>query len=91
MTPLAPAVPGAPSYTTGILIVFVSGVIRFDPLTVKDTETPVDELVGVTTTEDAIELVGVAPLIDQLYVGDVTFCRTAERVAEVGVKAPPEF
>lgn len=72
-------------------MVFVIGLIRFDPLTVKDTETPVEELVGVTTTEEAVELVGVAPEMVQLYVGDEMFCRTADKVAEAGVNAPPAF
>ena len=72
-------------------MVFVSGLVRLDPLTVKDTVTPVDELVGVTTTEAVEADVGVAPEIVQLYVGAVTFCKTADKVADVGVNAPPEF
>jgi hypothetical protein len=68
-----------------------NGEVRFDPLTVKVTVTPVDDDVGVITTEDAVELVGVAPEIVQLYVGDVMFAITADNVAFAGVKAPPEF
>jgi hypothetical protein len=41
------------------------GESRFDPFTVKVTVTPVEDEVGVTTTEDEVEEVGVAPLIDQ--------------------------
>ena len=74
-----------------MFMVFVKGLVKLEPLTVKDTLTPVDELVGVTTTDDDVELVGVAPEIVQLYVGDVTFCKTADKVADVGVNAPPEF
>jgi hypothetical protein len=57
----------------GILMVLLIGALRFDPLTVNVTNTLVAEDVGVTTTEDAVELVGVAPDIDQLKDGLVTF------------------
>jgi hypothetical protein len=91
ITPLDPAVPGAPLYTIGIDMVLEDGDNRLDPFTVKVTTTDVAEDVGVTTTEDAVELVGVAPLIDQAYVGLVTLVVTALRVALVGVYAPPAF
>jgi hypothetical protein len=68
-----------------------NGEIRFDPLTVRVTVTPVDDDVGVITTEEEVELVGVAPEIVQLYVGDVMFAMTADKVAFAGVKAPPAF
>ena len=54
-------------------MVFVRAEGRFEPLTVRLTETPVEDDVGVITTEDAVDDVGVAPEIDQLYVGDVMF------------------
>ncbi len=65
MTPLAPAVPGAPSYTTGIEMVLLRVPTMFDPPTVNVTVTAVDEEVGVTTTDDVVAEVGVAPVIAQ--------------------------
>ena len=70
---------------------FVIGDNRFDPLTVSEAVTPVEEDVGVTTTEAVVAEVGVAPVIVQAYVGAVTLVRTADKVAVVGVNAPPEF
>jgi hypothetical protein len=54
-------------------------------LTVKETETPVEDPVGVTTTEAVDALVGVAPEIVQLYVGAIMFATTALNVADGGV------
>ena len=54
-------------------MVLLIGELRLDPLTVRVTNTLVAEDVGVTTTEDAVELVGVAPEIAQLKDGLVTF------------------
>ena len=65
--------------------------VRLDPLTVKVTVTVVEALKGVTTTEDAVDDVGVAPLIAQEYVGLVTLVVTADKVAFAGVNKPPAF
>ena len=54
-------------------MVLLIGEIKLLPLTVKLTVTPVDEVPGVMTTDDAVDVVGVAPVITQLYVGDVMF------------------
>ena len=91
ITPLEPASPGAPSYDTGILMVLLIGDSKLEPLTVNVTTTFVAEDNGVTTTDDDVELVGVAPDIDQLNVGLVTLGYTALKVALGGLKAPPAF
>jgi hypothetical protein len=67
------------------------GLNRLDPLTVSVTVTPVDDDVGVTTTDAVDAEVGVAPDIVQAYVGEVTFTNMADKVAVVGVNAPPGF
>jgi hypothetical protein len=46
-------------------MVLDDGDSRFEPLTVNVTTTAVALELGVTTTDDAVELVGVPPLIDQ--------------------------
>ena len=70
---------------------FVIGDNKFEPLTVNEAVTPVEDDVGVTTTEAVVAEVGVAPVIAQEYVGAVTLVRTADNVAVVGVNAPPAF
>ena len=57
--------PGAPLNTTGIVIVLLIVPTMFDPPTVNVTVTAVDEEVGVTTTDDVVAEVGVAPVIAQ--------------------------
>jgi hypothetical protein len=69
----------------------VIGDNRFDPLTVSEAVTLVAELVGVITTDAVVAVAGVAPVIVQAYVGEVTFVSTADKVAVAGVNAPPEF
>ena len=91
MIPLAPATPGVPSYTTGKVTVLLIGLNRLEPLTVSVTVTPVDDDVGVTTTDAVVAEVGVAPDIVQAYVGEVTLGVTADKVALVGVNAPAGF
>ena len=70
-------------------MVLLMGDDRLVPLTVNVTTTDVALEFGVTTTEDAVELVGVAFVIVQAYVGDVTAVVMADSVALVGVNAPP--
>ena len=65
--------------------------VRFEPLTVNVAVTPVEDDVGVTTTEAVVAEVGVAPVIAQEYVGAVTLVKTADNVAVAGVNAPPAF
>ena len=57
--------PGAPSYTTGIVIVLLIVPTMLDPPTVNVTVTAVDADVGVTTTDDVDAVVGNAPEITQ--------------------------
>jgi hypothetical protein len=73
------------------LTVLLIGESKLVPLTVKVTSTPVDDDVGVITTDAVDAVVGVAPEIAQEYVGAVTFVSKALNVAFVGVKAPPAF
>ena len=91
MIPFAPAVPAAPLYTIGMEMVLLTGESKLLPLTVNVTVTPVELDVGVTTTEDEVADVGVAPDIAHEYVGEFMFDKSALNVAVVGVYAPPAF
>jgi hypothetical protein len=64
---------------------------RLEPFTVNVTLTEVALELGVMTTEELVELVGVALVIAQEYVGDVMPEITADNVAVDGVNAPPEL
>ena len=63
MTPLAPAAPGTPSYTTGKVTVLLIGLNKLEPLTVSVTVTPVEDDVGVTTTDAVVADVGVLQIL----------------------------
>ena len=72
-------------------MVLLIGDNRFVPFTVNVTPTEVALELGVMTTDELVELVGVALVIDQEYVGDVMATVTADNVAVEGVNAPPEL
>ena len=89
ITPFEPDAPAAPSKLIGMMTVFVFAATKLDPLTVSVTVIFVSELSGVIVNVEDVVLPVVAPVTDQLYVGDVIPVVTAVNVQLVGVYAPP--
>jgi len=66
-------------------MVLLNGDAMFVPLTVKVTEIEPTAALGVTSTEELVDEVGVPPVIDHAYVGDVMFVVTALSVVLAGL------
>ena len=88
--PFKPLVPFVPCSIIAIVIWRVIAEVKLEPLTTKVTVTLVATEVGVMVIVDDVPLDGVAPVIDQAYVGLVTLLVIAVNVTDAGVITPDD-